>query len=382
MKQKLAVLFINFGPYHLARLESLGNLARSRGLEVWGLELCAGEATYLWQTEKPAAAFRRHTLFPDHYLHALPFSAQVRRVITCLEALRPEALAVAGYSLPFAWAALVWAKLRRRPVVIMGESTVADLSRAKGREALKRLLVSRFDAALVAGTPQRAYFQSLGIPKHRIFLGYGVVDNDYFAWKAWEARHQAQGLRASLKLPASYFLAVGRFVPRKNFSGLLRAYARYRELSAAIPWDLVLCGAGPEEARLREQASSLPGVHFPGFRQVDVLPAYYGLSRCFILPSRSEPWGLVVNEAMAAGLPVLVSRACGCKEDLVREGVNGFSFDPWDPESLARLMLKVASGKPDLAAMGAASQRIISRWTPQTFAENLLHALAAATDDR
>jgi glycosyltransferase involved in cell wall biosynthesis len=380
--KKFAVAFINFGPYHLARLESLGRLAQTRGLEVWGLELCAGEADYPWEVDAPPTHFHRRTLFPDRRLSELTPLAQVCRMVSCLEALSPQALAVAGYSLPAMWAALAWAKLRRRPIVVMGDSTATDLPRIRWRETLKRWLVSRFDAALGGGAPQRAYFHALGVPEHCIFPGYDVVDNDHFSQNAQAARAQAETHRAALGLPASYFLSVSRFVSKKNLPGLLAAYARYRELSAA-PWDLVLCGAGPEEARLRNQARALPGVHFAGFRQADALPTYYGLAKCFILPSSmNEPWGLVVNEAMAAGLPVLVSRACGCRRDLVTEGVNGFTFDPRDPEALARLMVTMASGNLNLNTMGAASRRIIARWTPATFAFNLLKAIDLAESRR
>jgi glycosyltransferase involved in cell wall biosynthesis len=376
---KLAVAFINFGPYHLARLQSLSKLAQERGLEVWGLELCAGEADYPWQVEKFPLHFRHRTLFPGRRLADLSALNQARGMFLCLEDLRPQALALAGYSLAAMWAGLAWAKLRRRPIVVMGESAAADLPRAKWRETLKRWLVSRFDAALGGGAPQRSYFHALGIPAHRIFPGYDVVDNDHFGKNAQAARAKAEAGRAALGLPHSYFLSVSRFVAKKNLLGLVAAYARYRELSTA-PWDLVLCGAGPEEERLRNRARHLPGVHFAGFRQADILPTYYGLAKCFILPSiRNEPWGLVVNEAMAAGLPVLVSRACGCCRDLVAEGVNGFTFAPGDLEALARLMATMASGRLDLGAMGAASRSIIAHWTPGVFARNLLRAVDAAS---
>ena len=92
-----------------------------------------------------------------------------------------------------------------------------------------------------------------------------------------------------------------------------------------------------------------------------------------------EQWGLVVNEAMAAGLPALVSNRCGCAPDLVEEGRNGFTFDPYDAEELARLMLRVSSMSEDgRAAMGQASREIISRWTPETFATNLMKAVQIA----
>jgi glycosyltransferase involved in cell wall biosynthesis len=113
--------------------------------------------------------------------------------------------------------------------------------------------------------------------------------------------------------------------------------------------------------------------------QYDTLPAYYGLASAFILPSVIEPWGLVVNEAMAAGLPVLVSERCGCAQDLVQRGRNGFTFDPCDIEDQASLMLRLSSmPETQRSAMGLASQEIISRWTPELFAQNLEKAAQAA----
>jgi glycosyltransferase involved in cell wall biosynthesis len=109
------------------------------------------------------------------------------------------------------------------------------------------------------------------------------------------------------------------------------------------------------------------------------LPAYYALAGAFVLASTSETWGLVVNEAMACGLPVLVSKRCGCAQDLVADGRNGFTFDPLDVQALTRLMLRMASPGLDLAAMSRASREIIARWTPSLWANNLRLASAAAS---
>jgi glycosyltransferase involved in cell wall biosynthesis len=120
-------------------------------------------------------------------------------------------------------------------------------------------------------------------------------------------------------------------------------------------------------------------VRLPGFVQYDGLRALYARAGAFILPSVSDPWGLVVNEAMAAGLPVLVSNRCGCAPDLVEEGRNGFTFDPYDIEGLARLMLRMSSmSDAERAAMGQASREIIRRWTPETFATNLMKVVEVA----
>jgi hypothetical protein len=116
----------------------------------------------------------------------------------------------------------------------------------------------------------------------------------------------------------------------------------------------------------------------PGFKQYDELPVYYGLAGAFIHASTVEQWGLVVNEAMASGLPVLVSNRCGCAADLVREGVNGFTFDPYNVEQLAQLMLKISAFSFPLSTFGASSREIIAAWGTFAFGEGLAEAVSSA----
>ena len=143
----------------------------------------------------------------------------------------------------------------------------------------------------------------------------------------------------------------------------------------------MIAGTGPEEKKVRAliAALELDTVHLENFVQYEDLPALYRRAGALILPSLSETWGLVVNEAMAAGLPVLVSNRCGCVPDLVYETCNGFTFDPHNTEVLARLMAKIASMQEgERAAMGQASLHIISHWTPDTFSEGLRNAVRVA----
>jgi glycosyltransferase involved in cell wall biosynthesis len=120
-------------------------------------------------------------------------------------------------------------------------------------------------------------------------------------------------------------------------------------------------------------------VLLPGFKQYPDLPAYYGLASAFIHASTTEQWGLVVNEAMASGLPVLVSNRCGCAQDLVREGVNGFTFDPYNVEEMANVMLRLTeTPKHRLTEMGDASRQLISAWGPERFARGLHDAAETA----
>jgi glycosyltransferase involved in cell wall biosynthesis len=119
-------------------------------------------------------------------------------------------------------------------------------------------------------------------------------------------------------------------------------------------------------------------VLLPGFKQYGELPAYYGLAKAFIHASTTEQWGLVVNEAMASGLPVLVSNRCGCAMDLVKDGVNGFTFDPYNVEQLAQLMLKLSTLNSQHSTLGSASARTIAAWGPERFVRGLKEAVDCA----
>jgi 1,2-diacylglycerol 3-alpha-glucosyltransferase len=378
---RLVVMFDNFGPYHRARLRAACRRGEEEGIEVRGLETFGASLKYSWTSRAPSSEDGIVTLFPARSQRRPLFPVVGYGVFKALTALRPDAVAICGYRYAAPLAALAWAKTQGKIAVLMSESSYSDKRRHRLGEWGKRQLVRQFDAALVGGKKQKAYAAGLGIPEERIYLGYDVVDNRHFADGAVAARRQEREYRQRLGFFTPFFLTVCRFIPKKNLALLVEAYRRYRRLAGAGAWDLVVCGSGPLEQALARQARDIEGVHFPGFRQVDELPGFYGLASVFILASsRFEQWGLVVNEAMASGLPVLVSRACGCAPELVREGVNGFTFDPGDAEGLARLMLKMTSPGVDLKAMGEASVRLIADWTPETFARNLLEALKAADD--
>jgi 1,2-diacylglycerol 3-alpha-glucosyltransferase len=380
---RVVVMFDHFGPYHRARVQAAIRRGAEEGFEVRGLETFGDSWEYSWTSPARSSAGRTITLFPGKRPRRPLFPAIGYRVVQALSALRPTAVAICGYREAAALAALAWAKTRGNIAILMSESSYGDKPRHRLGEWGKRLLVRRCDAALVGGRRQQAYAARLGIPEERIFLGYDVVDNRHFAAGALAARRRAKEHSQRLGLVNSFFLTVCRFIPKKNLGLLLEAYRRYRNVAGAGAWDLVLCGAGPLEEALARQARDIGGVHFPGFQQIEALPIFYGLASVFILASSHfEQWGLVVNEAMASGLPVLVSRACGCAPELVRQGVNGFTFDPGDLEGLARLMLKMSSPAVDLKAMGAASARLIAPWTPETFARNLFQAIKSADNYR
>ena len=369
-----------FGPYHLARLAAAHRYFAAHGAEVVGMETAGQDATYAWRVEAGETPFRRAQIFPTARFEDLPPALVHDGVTKMLDRLAPDAVAINSYSLPDARACLVWCRRHRRTAIVMTDSKADDAPRTAWRERLKSLLVRQFDAALLAGTPQREYFHDLGFPDDAVFLGYDAVDNDFFREGADDARAdpgRGAGL-PGLGDARPFFLASGRFLRRKNFDGLLRAYARHRA-EAGTPWRIVLLGDGPERARLEAlvRDDGIEGVTFAGFRQIEELPVYYGQAGAFVHPAHNDQWGLVVNEAMAAGLPVLVSERAGCAQDLVHDGKNGFRFDPADPAALARLLARLAAPETNRAAMGRRSREIIARWSPERFAEGLHRAAEA-----
>lgn len=259
------------------------------------------------------------------------------------------------------------------PFVLMADSFEAASRGKPVRRWVKTRIVNLAEATLVAGIVHREYLATLGMPQDRIFTGYDVVDNQHFARRAGAV--DPGGLRGP------YLLAVARLIPQKNLGFLLDAYALYASVDSAATLPLVIVGDGPERAMLEARIRSLslePLVSMPGFRQYDELPAIYAGARAFILPSVSETWGLAVNEAMAAGLPVLVSASCGCATDLVQEGVNGFTFDPRDQEGLARRLGELSRSESLAASMGAAGRDMIEAWSPDLFGRSLSSAVEAA----
>ena len=384
---RLCVQWPRLSPYHLARLRATHERFARDGAAVVALETAGADAFNAWgDTAVAGTTFGHEVLFPDRDYAAIGRDEMHRAVTAALDRLDPDAVAVNAYSLPDALACLAWCQRRRRAAVLMMESNANDAERSSLRERVKGRLIAGFGAALAGGTAQRRYLHHLGFPDARIFEPYDVVDNAFFrdGAAAVRAGHEPVDALPGLAGQVPFFLASNRFVARKNLERLIRAYARYRA-SAEGPWGLVLLGDGPLRSDLEALADTLglAGVTFAGLQEYGALPAYYGRAGAFVHPALVEPWGLVVNEAAAAGLPVIVSDRAGCAPDLVRHGENGFAFDPEDVDGLTSHLAEVASMTPERrAAMGARSEALVARWSPERFADGMWAAVEAARAHR
>jgi len=373
---KTAFLCDCLGPYHYARAS-----AANRILVLTAIEFSSLDQTNIWDPFDDDGRCPKVTLFNDKPMNLQPGRLVMKRMQSVLNDLRPQVVVVSGWDSPASLTALWWCLCTKTPAVLMSESQEKDERRVWGKEMIKGRIVRLNSSGFVGGTPHVAYLKSLGMPEDRIFSGCDVVDNDYFFGGSEAARKDAPALRKKFFLPDSYFLASSRFVQKKNIFSILYAYADYLRCSGENPWKLVLLGDGPLRsaiAGLREDLGLTDMVLMPGFKQYPELPIYYGLAGAFVHASNSEPWGLVVNEAMACGLPVVVSSRCGCAPDLVKDGRNGFTFDPYDIDALSRHLGYIASAECPRDSMGEHSRMIISDWSPDVFAANLYEAVKAA----
>jgi glycosyltransferase involved in cell wall biosynthesis len=370
---KIAIFFTNYGPYHLARVKAFQLLVTDTW-RVIGLEISRDGIDYQWRTNlEENSELEIYTILNNLSPSNVDKKTIIKKTFNLLSKINPDILVIAGYGHLSMLSALCLSLWHRKSAILLSESKEDDEPRRWWKEVIKSWLVKKYSSALVGGDIHKRYLIKLGFPEDAIFTGYDIVDNSVF--------HPDTIKRLSNPLSKHFFLSINRFVEKKNLPLLISAYASYRQQLSENAWDLVLCGDGglrPALENLINQNQLQNNVHLPGFLQQDELLPYFAHAKCFIHASTTEQWGLVVNEAMAAGLPVIVSNRCGCFEDLVMEGVNGFGFNPENQQELTNLMLKVSSDEVDLKSMGQASLKHIQRYSPDYFAQGLKSAIEFA----
>ena len=300
---------------------------------------------------------------------------------------RFDALWVHGYARWVNWQAMLAAKALGAKVLVRDEATAASAPRSPARRLAKhgffRTLAAVADGFLAIGSANRDYYLANGIPPARVFMMPYAVDNDFFRLRALAAAPRREALRAELGLEPgrAIILYASKFQRRKRPDDLLRAHVRLcRSLDARPAPYLLFVGDGEMRGALEQAAGGEKGgaVRFLGFRNQTELPALFDLADVFVLPSVHEPWGLIVNEAMAAGRAVIVSDQVGCAGDLVRHGVNGFIFPAGDVEALAAALREIVLAPRRARAMGEAGREIIERWSFREDLAGLRQALRAS----
>jgi glycosyltransferase involved in cell wall biosynthesis len=343
-----------------------------RGFEVVGIEFANQSAVYGWVP--PPTRFRKITLFQSRIDKKI---FQARLFISLMsECYRSRARHIffCHYERPAVLLSALAMRGLGRYVYMMNDSKFDDYPRSFWREALKRQFVKPYHGCLAASTRTQDYVRFLGIRPERTVRGYDTIS-------VQRMREQLDAASSvSVSFDERHFTIIARLVEKKNHKIALQAYQTYASQSAN-PRRLVICGSGSLESELKAQVKSLSldsFVTFTGFIQTAEVSRILSSTLALILPSTEEQFGQVILEAIAMGLPVLVSEACGARDELVRTGVNGFVFEPDNPEGLAWFMSILARDQNLWLQMASATKRFVSLCDVEGFADGVERLISVA----
>jgi glycosyltransferase involved in cell wall biosynthesis len=357
MTRRIALLTEIPAPY---RIPLFNALAACTDIELEVLFLADRDPRRGYDVLSDEFRFRSRTLRGRGFVIGGRWLVLSRGTSRALAAAQPDVVVVGGWNQPAYWVAIAYARMRGLPLVTWVESTAAD-ARSGGRlwERAKRAVVSASTAFLVPGRASEEYLRRLGAHAE-IAVAPNAVDTAIFEQRVAVTRAQRDAVRRELGLTRTTALYVGRLAPEKGLDVLIEA-------AAGIDADIVLVGDGPERGRLTIAAPA--NVRFAGWLERDALVPWYAAADVFVLPSRSEPWGMVLNEAAAAGLPLVATAAAGAAAELVRDGENGFVVPPGDSDALRTALTTLAADPARRDAAGARSREFARRLRPEHWAE-------------
>jgi glycosyltransferase involved in cell wall biosynthesis len=330
-------LWESFGPHHIDRIQACCAHFAGR-FEVYGVEIATFDANYEWRGSIGTNRFVKVILFPNSLRQEVGHvRCFLRLVATCLR-LRSKYLFFCNFNELSVFAAALVLRLLGRHLILMNDSKFDDKQRRLWKEMLKSVFYLPYSAAVAAGQRSKAYFGFFGFREDRIAVGYDTVSVERI--RSMAGVEPAPG---GMPHGERHFTIVARFVPKKNLGLALDAYAHYCEQHEGTPRELHICGSGELEPVLREQVKrlGLTTVRLLGYRLENEVARLLGSSLALILPSVEEQHGLVINEAVAMGVPVLASDNCGARDLLLRTGINGFVFEPDNAMGLAGLMARL-----------------------------------------
>ena len=275
--------------------------------------------------------------------------------------------------------AMITCFIRGIPVLLRAETNLLP-KLPEIKKVIKKFFFStlfkKISAFLAIGKFNKEFYLDFKVPEEKIFLVPYCVNNDFFIKKSKELKSQKTVLKGKYNLPQDLpvILFCGKLINVKRPQNLLKAFAN---LQKNIKASLVFMGDGTLRENLKKTAEDLKleNVYFMGFKNQTEMPELYTTADVFVLPSSFEPWGLVVNEAMCFGLPVIVSDAVGSSADLVNNTNNGFIFKTGDIESLQKNIEHLLKNKGLIEKMGYNSQEIITRWSYKQCIEGIYSAL-------
>jgi glycosyltransferase involved in cell wall biosynthesis len=350
-------------PYMVERFNALADTGRFH-FEAWFND--RSEPDRSWRVEE------KTWRFPHRMLPRVRVGGRTLRIPTPLLGRRPDLL-VSLYAEPVFMLGWALARLRGSKTAFRVLATHDNwVRRSRIRTFAKRLLFSAVDAIETPGADGRRFAIRCGAAPQKIHIATHTVDFAHFAAGADRVRRDGrEQLRRQLGLTGTTFLYVGRLWSGKGVDHLINAFERVQSGGSA-PVSLLVVGDGPAGPGLARDCRSrgLENVVFAGFKHKEELPGIHAAADVFVFPTLGDPYGLVVDEAMASGLPVVSTQAAGEIRERVREGVNGFLVPPADSVALAERMAALASDATLRDSMGRHSRSLMENRTPQAWASD------------
>jgi len=330
----------------------------------WDIPLTAGY---------PSAVFAQNLDRPRDWRGMLRGAAHLRRM---WKADPPDLIFLTGWHHPGMVAGLIAARASGKPLIFRGEATLSA-RRGAAKRAAHRLLLAQFQRILFIGEANRKYYLAHGVNPGRLVFSPFFSENERIGGQADELAGRRQEIRAGWGIPenATCFLFCGKLEPKKRVEDFIAAIGQCPGAHALV------VGSGELEAALRQQSDRR--ISFAGFLNQSRIAEAYCASDVLVLPSdEGEVWGVVVNEAMACGLPAVVSDRVGCREDLIKEGETGFSFPFGNIGALAATLRRFVA-TPGLAKqMGSCARAHIQSYSVENAAAGVMRAVQAVCGGR
>jgi glycosyltransferase involved in cell wall biosynthesis len=287
---------------------------------------------------------------------------------------RPDIIICGGWQHYTYWLALAYARITKTQFLIWSESTLKDeRTSSQFKEKLKRWIINQASGFIVPGKAQKDYLTYLGASNEKIYLAPNVVDSNFFTLETERYRQHQEVYKQKLNLKGCVILFVGRLIDEKGIPELLEAFTSLSQDNVTLA--IVGDGAFLQKYQNYCQHKKLENVIFTGFKSQEELVKYYAAADIFVFPTRSDPWGLVINEAMAAGLPIICSTAAGAADDLIKDEVNGLLVTVGDVSSLYKALQRLIIDENLRKQMGLQSRAIIKDYTPNKMAQGFKKAI-------
>lgn len=361
---RVALIQSTWTPHTVARLPAAQLRFEQAGLQLDVVTITDWQRDYDWGAVDVPSGFPM--LFTSRDYWSIPYVELRKPLLEMLQRLRPDIVVLPGWSFRESFAALGWSLREEAGRVLISDSHATSARRRALREIVKRVLVTNYHSAFVAGSPHIAYLANLGFSSLRCFTGCDAVDNDFFS--SVSRRRDETG--------SPTLLSTVRLVPQKNLFFVLDALK-----SDPHGWRWLIAGDGPERRALEQHTSAAAlgdRVRFLGHIAHRELPGFYSQGDVYLQPSLAEPWGLAINEAMAAGLPVLASNRCGASPDLVTQQV-GVTFEPTRQSDFLSALELMWSKRAKWSQMGAAARSVVADWGLDRYARGLMSACRCAS---